>query len=229
MRDFILDLIFPIECLNCGAAGRWICQKCFTQLKFNDTQYCHHCKKENRAGRFCVSCMQDYCLKGLLIAGSYEDKILEKLIINFKYHFIKDIAADLGNFLILFLENLQNEKIFNPRDFCILPVPLAKKRERWRGFNQAKEIAEIIAKHFGIMINEDLIRIKHSKPQVKLNENERKCNIVGCFGWQGENLNSRKIILIDDVATTGATLNECAKILKQNGAGEVWGLVAAKG
>jgi predicted amidophosphoribosyltransferase len=71
--------------------------------------------------------------------------------------------------------------------------------------------------------------IKHKKPQAKLNETERRENIKDCFVFEGENLAGRNILLVDDIATTGATLSEAARVLKENGAGQVWGLVVAKG
>ena len=240
-RDFVLDLIFPIECFGCGREESWLCEPCFQKLKLKERQYCFHCKKENKFGEFCEDCRSDYFLDGCLIAGDYEDKSLAGLIKNFKYKFIKDLGSDLGRFLSLFFRNLKSRAVdLSPRagkyDFLfdfkgslILAVPLARQRMRWRGFNQAEVLrAEI----YGEATEEKtgrLARIKHKKPQAKLSEAERKENIKGCFAWQGENLSGRNVILIDDVATTAATLNECARVLKENGAGEVWGLVVAKG
>jgi ComF family protein len=263
-RDFILDLIFPVECLGCGSEGDWMCQKCFGRMRFNDTQYCFHCKKEKTFGRFCSSCREFYHLDGILIAGDYEDKLIVNLIKGLKYRFIKEAAYPLSRFLILFLKDLihrifpliqdlnsdQNQlldnkrslpKIFvNFKECLIVPIPLHSRRLRWRGFNQAEEIARGLSEYFGVKMATDiLLRKKHSQPQVKLNMEERADNIKGCFHipspYEGEGkgevkyLSNRNIILIDDVATTGSTLNEAARVLKENGAGEVWGLVAAKG
>ena len=108
-------------------------------------------------------------------------------------------------------------------------MPLHKKRQRLRGFNQSEQLARAISKNFNLEINHNLIRIKHKKAQAKLHEKNRWENIKNCFSYQGKNLNNKNILLIDDVATTGATLNECAKVLKENNAKEVWGLVVAKG
>jgi len=120
--------------------------------------------------------------------------------------------------------------ILNFNDNLVVPVPLSGKRLCWRGFNQAELLARKIAENYGLGLDaNNLIRIKHKKPQAKLDEVHRQENIKGCFVWRGNNLNKKNIILIDDVVTTGATLNECAKILKASGAGEVWGLVVAKG
>lgn len=240
-RDFVLDLIFPIECLGCGREGVWLCAPCFQKLKFRRFQYCLHCKKENHFGEFCKDCRKLYYFDGCLIAGSYDqNKFLANMIKSFKYKFIKDLGLELGIFLTLFLGDLKSRAsmfgwgvkrnpVFGSWDFLVISVPLHKRRLRWRGFNQAEVLAsaafgENISNYMG-----KLVRVKYTKPQVKLSEAERQNNIKDCFVWEGEKLNGRNIILIDDVVTTGATINEAARVLKENGAGKVWGLVAAKG
>lgn len=228
-RDFILDLLFPVECLSCGKEGDWICGDCFNKIRNNGRQYCFGCKQASHFGKVCAKCKNDYYLKGIIIAADYDEKIVSRLIIVFKYKFVKSIACYLADLLAMFLLDLKNSG-FNLSDFLIIPVPLSKKRKRWRGFNQAEEIAKLLAGHLKLpLLSGGLLRIKHTRPQVKLNEAERKKNLAGCFSWKGENLCGRKILLVDDVATTGTTLNECAKVLKENGAKEVWGLVVAKG
>ncbi len=253
-KNFILDLLFPIECLGCGQPGDWLCRECFRKLKLNHSQYCLACKQENKFGQFCKNCSPNYYLDGIWIAGDYDDAVLSKLIKNLKYRFAKNIAQTLGNFLAIFVRNLINkakidksdlthgvgwrkfEKIsqspkilFNLKNALLIPVPLHKKRYNWRGFNQAQMIADCLAKNFNLTTNNQLIRHKHKKAQAKLKEAERKINIQGCFAWQGPKLDNQQIILIDDVVTTGSTLNECAKVLKKAGAKKVWGLVVAKG
>ncbi|MDD5071919.1 MAG: double zinc ribbon domain-containing protein [Patescibacteria group bacterium] len=253
-RNFILDLIFPIECLGCGTEGVWLCEKCFRKLPVESGQFCPGCKKSNDFGNFCPACSPAYFLDGVWVAGNYENRIIALLIKNLKYHFAKDLAKILGKFLVLFLRNLINkarinsnilktglgrediakakkapEIIFDFEDCLVVPVPLHKRRERWRGFNQTKAIAQVVAGHFNLKISFGLLRIKHRTPQAKLDAEKRRENIRGCFSWQGENLKNERIILLDDVATTCSTLEECAKILKQAGAQEVWGLVIARG
>jgi len=255
LRDFVLDFIFPIECLSCGREGLWLCEKCFRRLNFSQAQYCLRCGKENKFGEFCYECGVGYSLDGVWVAGNYEEEIIAGLIKKFKYNLIKDIGDCLGKFLILFTRDLINRNrissadlakgldyrkfeqtaeysniLFNFSQNIIMPVPLHRKRKLWRGFNQAEIMAKIIADYFNAELFLDkLIRIKHNKPQAKLNKSKRQRNIKGCFAWRGENLRGRNIILMDDVATTGSTLNECAKVLKENGAGKIWGLVVANG
>jgi len=252
---FFLDLIFPRECLGCGEEGEWLCTACFRQVTFKLGQYCLHCKKENQFGQFCPTCKLLYDLDGVMIAFAYEQELITKLIKSLKYNFLKQLADELNKYLILFLNNLINQGrlsslnlknglnwqgflktknipnvILDFRRNVVVPVPLAKKRLRWRGFNQAELLARGLANHFGLDLSlNELVRTKHKKPQAKLNERQRQVNIKDCFSWQGDDLARRNVILIDDVVTTGSTLNECAKILKANGAGEVWGLVVSKG
>lgn len=241
LRAFVLDLIFPIECLGCGKEGEWLCSRCFQSLKLKRNQYCLGCKKENKLGEFCKNCRDDYFVDGILIAGDYENKVLANLIKSFKYKFIKDLGTELGKFLALFLRDLHyrantlfwdTDRFINLTDLeenLLIPVPLHKKRERWRGFNQADILLKGLLGKEPAKNLEELKRIKYKTPQAKLNEKERMSNIKNCFVWEGEGLEGKNVILIDDVVTTGATLNECARVLKENGARKVWGLVVAKG
>lgn len=252
---FFLDLIFPIECLSCGREGEWLCGDCFKEIKFKPKQYCLHCKKENDFGEFCPPCRVLYDLDGVWIASLYDEKIISQAIKTLKYHFVSNLAVVLGKLLISFADNLLERSkvlksslaggvdwrafdrakqldsaILNFKDNLIIPVPLAARRRRWRGFNQAEILAKIFADNYGLEMNaHGLVRVKHKKPQAKLDEVHRQENIKDCFAWRRGDLSKRNIILIDDVVTTGATLNECAKVLKASGAGEVWALVVAKG
>jgi len=252
---FFLDLIFPIECLGCGREGLWLCGDCFKEVKFKPAQYCLHCKKENDFGQFCPPCRVIYSLDGVFIAALYDELLISRAIKSLKYHFIGGLADDLSKLMILFIDRLLHQSkvlkfglaegvgwknfkraenlplaILNFNDNLVVPVPLSGKRLRWRGFNQAELLARRVAENYGLELDHrNLIRAKHKKPQAKLNEIHRQENIKDCFEWRGSSLNKKNVILIDDVVTTGATLNECAKVLKAAGAGEIWGLVVAKG
>jgi ComF family protein len=255
LRDFVLDIIFPVECQDCGKHGAWLCQKCFRKLEINGASFCLHCGKQNNFGEFCNECKSRFFLDGVWIAGNYDQAVLAKLIKTFKYRFTYSLSQTLGEYLCHFLNNFLNQHRFNisnlknglrlqdlknlkevPEiilDFqnaLLIPVPLHKKRLKWRGFNQAELLAEVIAENFGLEMDAvSLKRILHKKAQAKLRGRERYLNLKDCFVWTGESLAGRNILLIDDVSTTGSTLNECAAQLKKAGASEVWGLVLAKG
>ncbi|MFH1744624.1 MAG: ComF family protein [bacterium] len=195
------------------------------------------CRKENKFGEFCPECKKNYFLDGIWAPGDYEDDTISKMVKNLKYYFAKDVAEELGKYMSQFLQSLIAKNILLPsplapkilldiKSALIIPIPLHKKRLRWRGCNQSDEIANVIAKNFNLTINRnDLIRIKYQKAQAKLEINDRKENVKNSFAWRGEDLKNKNIILVDDVATTGSTLNEAARVLKENNAGEIWGLV----
>ncbi len=232
-RGFLLDLIFPITCLVCGQSEKYLCHECQKKIIINKNFSCPNCKKTNNLGNYCQACQTKYELDGLWISGDYHDKALTTLIKKFKYSFNKNLAPLLANIIISFLEknNLEekNDLLKNLENLIIVPVPLHKNKQRWRGFNQSELLANLIAKKLDININtKNLIRHKDTKAQAKLNKKQRLNNVQNAFSWTGKNLNKKNIILIDDVSSTGATLNNCAKVLKLNGAGNVWGLVLAK-
>lgn len=230
----LLDLLFPKECQKCLSEGAWLCQNCFENIKFNKNHYCLHCKNLSLNGQFCHDCKSKFQIDGILIACNYKEYSISRLIKLMKYGFAQSIAEDLGRILSSFLNKTKDESLFIKALFdsdnsLIIPVPLHKKREKWRGFNQSQKISEFLSKQTDIRIKDNLIRIKNTKPQVRLNAEQRKENIKNCFSWQGENLKNKNILLIDDVVTTGSTLNECSIVLKTNGAGKIWGLVIANG
>jgi len=250
----IIDIVFPIECLGCKKEGVWICEECARKITINNEPCCLECKCNTEVGEFCAKCKKHYNLDGVFIASDYDDKIIKTAIKTLKYRFVYDISRELAKLLFLFMQDAltparnashsdaggltlsQRERKCIPSVFknfsevIIIPVPLHKKRLRWRGFNQAEKLAEGFVKHFKLEMNaQDLQRVVHTKSQAKLNEAERKINLVGSLSWRGGSLLNKNIMIMDDVVTTGSTLEECAKVLKQAGAKEVWGLVVAKG
>jgi len=254
-RDFILDLLFPISCLGCSRPDSWLCPKCLKSLTINSRHCCPQCQKSNRSSAYCPKCSHDFYLNGIWVASDYNNPLLASIIKKFKYSFIKDLRRPLSLLLALYLrqilnqfrlsnQNLTNGKIWkkfsrlsvapelilNFPETLIVNVPLHKKRLRWRSFNQAELLADSISKRFSLEQNKhSLKRIRHTKAQAKLNKQERQSNLRKSFVWNGNNLGGRHILLIDDVASTGSTLNECYRVLKNNGAGEIWGLVVARG
>ena len=116
------------------------------------------------------------------------------------------------------------------RDFILVPVPLHPKRKKERGYNQAHCLAEGVATVLSLPIEELLQRKFYTLPQAQLSREDRLKNLLNSFSLsQNSNTLNKKIILVDDVCSTGATLNECAKVLKSTDAKTVWGLVLARG
>lgn len=242
-KTFILDTLFPISCINCGKADVWLCEECLQNIDILSFQSCPKCEKAiTENGNVCRNCKTSFPLDGLIVSSKYKSasvqgqSILAKLIHLYKYRFIEDLHAPLGKIIIkaLMRSNL-------PIPDIILPIPLHPKRLRWRGFNQSGLLAEYLSNHltanFTIPIRDDwLRRKKFTRPQMKIKKySERLENLQDAFSFNPDllaqnrkDLQGKTLLLVDDVATTGATLFECAKTLKKGGAKKVFAVVIAR-
>ncbi|OGG91246.1 hypothetical protein A3H03_01765 [Candidatus Kuenenbacteria bacterium RIFCSPLOWO2_12_FULL_42_13] len=233
IKPFLLDLFFPIECLGCGGENKWLCQRCQEKIKLKAIDECLVCKETTGLGKTHEPCRTKTFLDGVMVAAAWEDKLLQGAIHKYKYNFVTGLAEPLADILIKKMNEPERVRLFEKRKIILVPVPLHKKRLNWRGFNQAELLTKKISSHFGWGIQPMLLlRQRYTKPQVKLKKEKRAQNIQGAFGikpGQPETIKDALVILVDDVLTTGATMNECAKILKENGIKEVWGLALARG
>ena len=217
--NFILDLFFPKFCLNCQKEGTFLCQDCQAILDISNS---HHPPSKFGGG-----------LNDLYWAVEYKNPLIKNLIKIFKYEpFVKELAKDLASLVIAHFQLLDEKPSFlkkNP-DYVLVPVPLEKRKLKWRGFNQVEEIGKEISKFLNIpLINDILFKIKETPPQVELSEKEREENIKGVFIIRNrKKISGKKILLVDDVYTTGSTMKECAQLLKKAGAKEVIGIVIAR-
>lgn len=229
IKKFILDILFPIQCVGCGREGKWLCQDCFNLIKLSGENRCPICGKTFYLGKTCLECRRKRKTKltGLIVACSYNDKLLKEVIHAFKFGFVKDLAKPLSRLLIRRLGDLS----FNlgESSFVLTFVPLHKRRLRWRGFNQAEILANSLTSYYGISSVSLLSRKRSTIPQSLVKDKEkRRKNIKNVFYCQDRELvKGKKIIVVDDVCTTASTLRECARVLSRAGAKEVWGLVLA--
>ncbi len=224
MLEQLLSIFFPATCYNCGEVGDYLCKLCHPQkIFYKNFHVCHVCKKRVEKEIFIhENCRKKTYLDGVIVALKY-DKFIEHLIADFKYEFIKDLKFLLSSFLKIGFEKFPLKK-----NFVVTFVPLHPKRKRWRGYNQAEELAKIFAKETGKEVYELLERKKFSRTQVGLKRKERLENIKEVFIFKGDFI-PKRVLIIDDVMTTGATLEESAKALKESGVGEVYGLVITRG
>jgi ComF family protein len=238
IKEFLLDIFFPKTCLSCGREGNWLCEDCIATLDIQNWCLCPVCQKRVLDYKTCKNCRKITNLTGLFTPLSFENPLIKKIIHQFKYEpFLKELKEPLSYIIISHLNLIELPRTFFLKEkgagheFLLIPVPLHKSRLRWRGYNQAEEIAKELSKSLDLQIeNNCLIRRKSTTPQTELTGLERKENIKGIFVLQNpERIKGRKIFLVDDVYTTGATLEECARVLKDAGAREVWGLVVARG
>lgn len=213
LRDFFLDIFFPKFCFVCQKEGQFICQDCFSLLEINT----YH---QQFKGKY---------LDDLYFAIDYQNRFFQKIFLHFKYPpLIRELKNDLANIILSHFLLLEEKVDFT--GFVVVAVPLSFKKLRWRGFNQAEEIAEKIADFFQLpLITSCLIKIRETKDQVNLSEKERRINVKEAFKIkEKEIIKEKNVLLVDDVFTTGSTMEECARVLKENGAKKVIGIVLAR-
>lgn len=235
-KNYVLDLLFPRRCLGCNVLltdefGHYACGVCLRGIKFQNTFACAFCASPVARGSTCPYCRRNHSLDRLLVVTSYENRITKQILKNAKYRFVKTLAEQIGRLMANYLKKqiswLSIEKTL------LIPVPLHPSRLRWRGFNHAEIMAKVIGQELGLEICTDaLARFKKHRPQADIkNRESRIANIsIGTFRCvKPAAVACQKIILVDDLSTTGSTLNDCAYALKGTGAKEVIGFVFARG
>lgn len=223
----LLDILFPKFCLGCKKESTYLCDDCRSLLDINEFDH-SNCGKN---------------LSGLYFALSYKESALtKKLIQQFKYKpYLKDLAETLASILIehFVLAHINTDNIWE--NSVLIPVPIHIKKFRERGYNQSEELAKELSKTLKIpVISNVLLKIKETPPQMKLSKADREKNLLGAFSicHSGESQNPdlvrsdftkfSKIFLVDDVYTTGSTMNECARVLLDAGAKSVWGIAITR-
>jgi competence protein ComFC len=204
------DLLFPRFCLGCKEEGNWLCKECLPKNIASQ----HFDLKTGATMSY---------LDGLTALFRYGENPPSELIRMLKYKYITEVLDDLRKMISVtnFNDNWQN--------FVVIPVPLHPRRERERGFNQAEKIARLFAEKLQLTVSQRLRRSLYTKQQAILSGDERRKNLNNAFVFTIESGQvPDKVLLVDDVFTTGSTLQECAKALKAGGVQTVWGLVLAK-
>lgn len=221
----LLDLLFPKKCVGCGKVGKYVCSECEVGL-WEEEQICPTCRRASRYGLKHKYCHEPYSLDGLMCLWAYEG-VAQKIIKKAKYKGRFDVLE----FLISNFEFLNKPELFNFQKYLetkpvVVPVPLHPKRLRERGFNQALIISKVFSQIWHLELNDCLIRVKDTGHQVGRTRSERLLALENAFTAPSNPL--RGVVLVDDVWTTGATMNECCKTLKKAGVKKIWGLVLAR-
>jgi len=229
---FFTDLLFPKHCLGCSILGAYICPKCQRQLHYLDRNTCFYCKKASLYSLTHPICLKNFNITGLTAIFSYNN-LLKKIIKNIKYRLVTEAWKDLTR--IIEPEAVRQIGFYKriSKDFFLQPIPLSKRKIRERGFNQAFLITRFFQAFLDFPISDFLIRVKETLPQAELKtKKDRYNNLRGAFKINPVNKSKvigSKIILVDDVVTTGSTVREAAKVLKKAGAAKVYVLALAKG
>jgi ComF family protein len=225
---YLLDFLFPPCCIGCKQHGSLLCPACLACIQLLQAPLCRRCCTPLRDTTYaCQRCYQHPLqFSGLRVVGTYQEP-LRSYIHAFKYDGHKRLADPLGNLLT------QMYNAYAMHVDVIIPVPLHPEKELLRGYNQAQLLAEVCARNLHLPVYTSILqRTRPTQAQVHLSLQERQDNVRGAFQCRQDaatkTVADRKILVIDDVCTTGSTLAACAQPLLQAGAREVWALVLAR-
>ncbi len=215
IKENLINFFFPKYCLNCQALGSFLCQNCQQKIKKAKTA-CFLCKQENQFGEICPLCLyyqgeqgKQWFIDNLIWTASYKQKVCKNLINSLKYKGTEELASILS----LLIDNKIKQTWKNIKaDIFYIPTPLLTEKKR--GYNQAKLIAKkLIEENNNFTLNNELIIKKFKNKQTSKNIKKRWHNLNE-FAYIGKTLKNKDIIIIDDIVTSGATLNQAAKCLK---------------
>lgn len=231
----LADVIFPPRCLTCGVIlerrdSLPFCPPCLSGIRFIRSPLCSCCgvpfPLPEGADHLCGDCLVTQRSYAIARAVGYYEETLLTAIHLFKYRGRTGIGEVLGRIMADFAGGIWDMKVFS----LLLPVPLHRKRLQERGFNQAAILARALSKRFSIPLDFMTLRREvPTAPQVGLGLEERWANVRGAFAVRKpEKIAGRRVLLVDDVFTTGSTLSECAAVLIQAGAEAVAVLTLAR-
>jgi competence protein ComFC len=228
MFNIVFDILFPPKCAICGAYDRGaICTSCETLIQPLKSPFCRICGKPK--DRFfqkdlCNDCNSGYPVFNMARSAFIYDGVLKEALHKFKFCSKKKLGEALG---VLLSKHLSASDIPLQDIDVIIPIPLPRKRQQERGYNQSAVIAEILAGHFNIELDvNSLIKIKDIKRQHDLKREDRFVNIKGAFKCRKTTY--KKALLIDDIYTTGATVQEASLAMKDAGITDIYVMTLAR-
>lgn len=219
MLSFILNIIAPKKCYSCGKEWHFLCPNCYKKVK-DFENICYACKNLSKNFSVHESCKQDVYYDKILVLKHYHSQDFGKIIKQAKFYGVTSIFDELAlKMKELFIEH---QKIRKYDDFIIMGVPWPFRRKWKRGYNSSEVLAQKFAKTLPISYQPLCKKIKHTIQQSKLSRKKRLTNLYNSFKIKNrKQVQGKKIIIVDDVVSTGSTINELARILKQAGAKEV--------
>jgi ComF family protein len=222
-----LDILFPVHCAGCQRTGHVLCPSCIAKIQPVPSPFCQLCGTPLSTYGVCKNCQYHHPnLSGQRAVGLYQEP-LRGCIHGLKYDGNTRLAEPLGLLLA------QAYRRYGMQADMLIPVPLHSERQKQRGFNHASLLAEVCSANLGVPMNDSiLLRHRATVAQIDLHPRERYQNVAGAFACASVSasgaLYRRRIVIIDDVSTTSATLEACATPLFAAGAKEIWGLVLAR-
>ncbi len=218
----LLDVFFPSICFICEqkiVRGHFFCHKCLGDFD-NEFSGCDLCFRKNvsKGKHLCSKCREKTDVERVISPFVYRDQ-LKRIIHLFKYRGFYFLAPVLAGRMVLLLNHLG----FSAENFDFVTfVPMSGMRLRKRGYNQSQLLAKEISSSFGLDCKDVLTVSRVKESQVSLDLKNRLENPIGCFSLKSDFSQGANILLIDDVFTTGTTVFECAKVLKNNRSGKIF-------
>ena len=230
IKQCLVQLLFPLRCPVCDNIvvpyGEKICMECMHKLRLLTPPWCMRCGKkllqEQEYCRDCTKTVHSYTAGRAL----YEYQSVTASVYRFKYGDRQEYADYFGEEVVKYLGDF----IDGTHAEGIIPVPLHRKRENDRGYNQAKLLAEAIGKRKGIPVYDRvLVRVKNTAPLKQQNPKERQNNLKRAFNVRQNDVKLKRVIVVDDIYTTGSTIDEISRVLKAHGVQEVYFVALACG
>ncbi len=224
LKGIALDILFPQWCVGCGREGDFLCPSCRRTLPQIMPPLCPRCGQSQPSGILCPGCVSWQAHIDGIRSPFRFDGVIRQAIHQLKYRNLRALAIPLAGLL-------QDYLAANPiPGEGLVPVPLHPKRLRERGYNQSSLLAQELGKLTNLPTVDDcLVRQRHTPPQARTSKvDERRNNVAHAFTCRDQRLQNKPVLLIDDVATSGATVDACAAALKTTGATSVWALVLAR-
>ncbi len=222
----LLRFLVPPLCIACEQEidEGLLCGDCYDMIQIVAPPFCQGCGRPLSTGDSCRACVRHRPDFDRLRAWAVFAPPVDKIIHAFKYGNRQSLARLLGRSMARVLES---DTILATAD-RVVPVPLHKGRQRDRGYNQALLLSRVVSLESAQPVLDCLVRTRDTPTQTKLTDGDRRDNVAGAFRLRDDAIvTGKSLLLIDDVMTTGATLNECASVLKQAGARSVGALVSA--
>jgi ComF family protein len=230
----VIDWLYPRKCVGCGRLGRYFCERCLEELRWQLKGICPECGKESFGGEVHLGCRNKYGLDGLVSLLSYQG-LVRAGVYSLKYKLVRDLEPELREIIMAGIGRIvtdrQGKRLrrFLGQRPGVAAVPLHWRRSNWRGFNQAELVARIVADSLGLeMLMGVMERKRQTKVQARLGQSKRRENVRQAFRIkEGVRLRLRMLV-VDDVWTTGETMKAVGRELKKAGVKEVWGLSLAR-
>lgn len=219
LTNLLIDLLYPQRCPLCQKIAKGICEECRPKMRIIREPYCFSCGKQldMETEEYCKDCRSTAHMylrgRALLQYKGEEKEAIHRIKYENKREYLKPLAEQMADVLEREVERWEI-------DVCV-PIPMSLKKKRLRGFNQSEILADLLGKRWGLPVDKKLLKkTKDTAEQKKLTARERKENLKDAF--EAKDCSGKRILLVDDVYTTGSTIDAASEVLKNAGASEVF-------